>query len=207
MYSKLLSTTRFFPLITKNYIVWIKLFIFMVIFWKFWNEFLEQCWQNLGHNCMISTSHVGQYYYLITSLVEHLHVLCLISDSEFLGALIVFCSKYSCPANEVLLVSRALVQGGDRNHNFPLFIFPFKWAVKAAAEQWHCQTCSCWGWLPKAAGAAGSAFATAAEQIFCQVFTLCLQVWSSFLEKNSWLLWPCSQGSEMREEIRIWLHI
>lgn len=65
--------------------------------------------KNLGHNCIISTSHVGQYYYLITSLVENLHVLCLISDSKFLGVLIVFCSVYSYPANEVLFVSGALV--------------------------------------------------------------------------------------------------
>lgn len=92
--------------------------------------------KSLGHNCMISTSHVGQYYYLITSLVENLHVLCLISEGKFLGALIVFCSIYSCPANEVLFVSRALVQHGNRNHNFLLCVFPLKWVVKAAAEQW-----------------------------------------------------------------------
>lgn len=84
---------------------------------------------------MISTSHVGQYYYLITSLVENLHVLCLVSDSKFLGALTVFCSIYNCPANEVLFMSRPPVQPGSRNQNFLLYIFPFKWAVKVAAEQ------------------------------------------------------------------------
>lgn len=114
--------------------------------------------KNLGRNCMIRASHVGQYYYLITSLVENFHVLCLISDSKFLGALIVFCSidRTKCPANEVSFVSRALVQGGDRNHRFLLYICPWKRAVKAAAEPWWCQTRSCslgWGVLPKAAGA------------------------------------------------------
>lgn len=91
--------------------------------------------KNLGHNCMISTSHVGQYYYLITLLVENLHVLCFISNSKLLGGLIVFCSIYNCPANEVLFVSRPPVQPGNRNQNFLLYIFPLKWAVKAAAEQ------------------------------------------------------------------------
>lgn len=52
-------------------------------------------YKNLYHNCMISTSHVRQYYYLIASLVENLHMLSLILDGKFFGALIVFCSKYS----------------------------------------------------------------------------------------------------------------
>lgn len=65
---------------------------------------------NSGNYCMISTSHVSQYYYLITSLLENLHVLCLISGSQFLGALIVFCSIYSCPANEALFVSSVVIE-------------------------------------------------------------------------------------------------